>query len=126
MRVPPVRIDLLVIHGISLPPSDYGSDAIERFFQFWIIRAPYLKIQGSPGVSHFWCGDGQIVQLFPAVSGPGMRAPRPGADARVAATSPSVSSLRAAISTLHRAPVSALAKLTRCLNALIHAASPNI
>jgi AmpD protein len=31
-RPSPLLIDMIVVHGISLPPGEFGSEAIERFF----------------------------------------------------------------------------------------------
>ena len=32
VRPPAMAIDMVVIHGISLPPAEFGSGAVERFF----------------------------------------------------------------------------------------------
>ncbi len=37
-RPPGVGLDLVVIHGISLPPGQYGGDAVEALFQGGSIR----------------------------------------------------------------------------------------
>ena len=62
-------IDLLVIHGISLPPNVYGGDAIERFFTNTLDHAqhPYFEqLKGVHVSSHFMVRrDGQIVQFVP-------------------------------------------------------------
>jgi N-acetyl-anhydromuramoyl-L-alanine amidase len=62
-------IDLLVIHGISLPPNEYGGDAIERFFTNTLDHAehPYFEqLKGVHVSSHFLVRRaGQIVQFVP-------------------------------------------------------------
>jgi len=62
-------IGLLVIHGISLPPGEYGGDAIERFFANILDHSehPYFEqIKGVRVSSHFLVRrDGQIVQFVP-------------------------------------------------------------
>ena len=62
-------IDLLVIHGISLPPNEYGGDAIERFFTNVLDHAEhpyYEQLKGVRVSSHFLVRrDGQIVQFVP-------------------------------------------------------------
>jgi N-acetyl-anhydromuramoyl-L-alanine amidase len=67
----PVRsvIELLVIHGISLPPNEYGGDAIERFFTNTLDHSAHSYFEQLRGVtvsSHFLVRrDGQIVQFVP-------------------------------------------------------------
>lgn len=62
-------IDLLVIHSISLPPNEYGGDAIERFFTNTLDHAehPYFEqLKGVRVSSHFLVRrNGQIVQFVP-------------------------------------------------------------
>jgi AmpD protein len=62
-------IELLVIHGISLPPNEYGGDAIERFFTNALDHSehPYFEQLRDVRVSsHFLVRrDGQIVQFVP-------------------------------------------------------------
>jgi AmpD protein len=62
-------IDLLVIHSISLPPNEYGGDAIERFFTNTLNHAehPYFEqLKGVRVSSHFLVRrNGQIVQFVP-------------------------------------------------------------
>lgn len=62
-------IDLLVIHGISLPPNEYGGDAIERFFTNALDHSehPYFEqLKGVKVSSHFLVRrDGQVVQFVP-------------------------------------------------------------
>lgn len=45
LRPPPACIDLLVIHNISLPPGQYGSEDIELFFtnQLAVDKHPYFQ-----------------------------------------------------------------------------------
>ncbi|MDP1633768.1 MAG: 1,6-anhydro-N-acetylmuramyl-L-alanine amidase AmpD [Gallionellaceae bacterium] len=68
-RLPYTPIDLLVIHNISLPPNEYGGDAIERFFTNTLDHSvhPYFEqIRGVRVSSHFLVRrDGQIVQFVP-------------------------------------------------------------
>ena len=62
-------IELLVIHNISLPPNEYGGDAIERFFTNTLDHAepPYFEqLKGVRVSSHFLVGrDGQVIQFVP-------------------------------------------------------------
>lgn len=62
-------VELLVIHGISLPPNVYGGDAIERFFTNTLNHAehPYFEQLKELRVSsHFLVRrTGQIVQFVP-------------------------------------------------------------
>jgi AmpD protein len=62
-------IELLVIHNISLPPGEYGGDAVERFFTNTLDHSEhpfYEQIRGVRVSSHFLVRrDGQIVQFVP-------------------------------------------------------------
>lgn len=62
-----VAIDLLVIHNISLPPNEYGGNAIERFFTNGLDHSEhsyYEQLKGVRVSSHFLVRrDGQIVQF---------------------------------------------------------------
>lgn len=62
-------IDLIVIHSISLPPGEYGGDAIEQFFQNKLDKDqhPYFKeIYEMQVSSHVLIKrDGEIVQFVP-------------------------------------------------------------
>lgn len=62
-------IELLVIHNISLPPNEYGGDAIERFFTNTLDHAehPYYgQLKGVRVSSHFLVRrDGQVIQFVP-------------------------------------------------------------
>jgi len=63
------EISLLVVHSISLPPGEYGGDAIERFFtnRLDLQEHPYFQEIGSMRVSaHFLIRrDGELVQFVP-------------------------------------------------------------
>lgn len=69
VRPPYTPIDLLVIHNISLPPNEYGGDAVERFFTNTLDHSahPYFEqLRGVRVSSHFLVRrDGQIVQFVP-------------------------------------------------------------
>src|SRR3954466_13837527 len=60
---------LLVVHSISLPPGEYGGDAIERFFTNRLDPAahPYFREVAALKVSsHFLIRrDGALVQFVP-------------------------------------------------------------
>ena len=75
------EISLLVLHSISLPPGEYGGDAIERLFTNRLDAQahPYFKEVFSLKVSaHFLVRrDGGIVQFVPL----GLRAWHAGASA---------------------------------------------
>lgn len=64
-----VAVELLVIHGISLPPNEYGGDAIERFFTNSLDHTehPYFEqLKGVRVSSHFLVRrNGQIIQFVP-------------------------------------------------------------
>jgi AmpD protein len=61
------RVELLVIHNITLPPGRFGGDAIERLFQNRLDPAahPFFStIAGARVSSHFLIGrGGDIVQF---------------------------------------------------------------
>jgi AmpD protein len=63
------RASLLVVHAISLPPGEYGGDAIERLFTNRLDPGahPYFKSIASLRVSsHFLVRrDGELVQFVP-------------------------------------------------------------
>ena len=100
-RPPGTKIDLLVIHNISLPPDQFGGLSIVKFFtnQLDIDAHPYYaQLEGVKVSSHFLIRrDGQIVQFVPAGDAPGMRALRAGRGARAAMIFPSALNLKAAI-----------------------------
>ena len=62
-------VTLLVVHAISLPPGEYGGDAIERLFTNRLDPGahPYFEeIQGLKVSSHFLVRrDGELVQFVP-------------------------------------------------------------
>ena len=66
-RPPGVSIDLIVVHGISLPPGEFGGDAIAQLFTNTLdSRAhPYFEsIAGLRVSSHFLIRrDGELVQF---------------------------------------------------------------
>ncbi|HYE71320.1 MAG TPA: 1,6-anhydro-N-acetylmuramyl-L-alanine amidase AmpD [Aquabacterium sp.] len=60
-------IDLVVLHSISLPPGEYGGDAIERLFTNrldWDAHPYYAQIRGLQVSSHFVIRrDGELLQF---------------------------------------------------------------
>jgi AmpD protein len=68
-RPPGAAITLLVLHSISLPPGQYGGDAIERLFTNRLDPAahPYFRdIAGLRLSSHFLVRrGGELVQFVP-------------------------------------------------------------
>ncbi len=62
-----LAIDLLLIHSISLPPGEYGSDAIERLFTNrldWNAHPYFAQIRGMRVSSHFLLRrDGELLQF---------------------------------------------------------------
>jgi N-acetyl-anhydromuramoyl-L-alanine amidase len=66
-RPPDAGIDLVVIHSISLPPGEYGSDAIERLFTNrldWDAHPYYATIRGLQVSAHFLIRrDGETLQF---------------------------------------------------------------
>src|SRR6185436_8153169 len=65
------EISLLVVHSISLPPGEYGGDAIERFFTNRLDPQahPYFQeIAGMRVSAHFLVRrDGELVQFVPVL-----------------------------------------------------------
>lgn len=63
------EVSLIVVHAISLPPGEYGGDAIERLFTNRLDPGahPYYQSIGSLQVSsHFLIRrDGELVQFVP-------------------------------------------------------------
>jgi len=52
-----IRIDLVVLHSISLPPGAYGGDAVQRLFSNqldWEEHPYYKTIEGLQVSSHFF------------------------------------------------------------------------
>jgi AmpD protein len=68
-RPPGTIIELLVIHNISLPPGEFGGDAIERFFtnRLDFTAHPYFAgIHALQVAAHLLIKrDGEIVQFVP-------------------------------------------------------------
>lgn len=66
-RPPGLAVDLVVLHSISLPPGEYGSDAIERLFTNrldWDAHPYYAQIRGLQVSSHFVIRrDGELLQF---------------------------------------------------------------
>lgn len=60
-------VDLVVIHSISLPPGEYGGDAIERLFTNrldWDAHPYYQQIRGIEVSAHFVVRrDGELLQF---------------------------------------------------------------
>lgn len=63
------EISLLVLHAISLPPGEYGGDAIERLFTNRLDASahPYFRTIASGRVSvHFFLRrNGELIQFVP-------------------------------------------------------------
>lgn len=66
-RPTPACIDLLVIHSISLPPGQYGGDAVQRLFTNrldWDEHPYFQSIRGLEVSSHFYVRrDGSLWQF---------------------------------------------------------------
>lgn len=66
-RPEPVHIDLIVLHSISLPPGEYGGDAVQALFtnQLDWDAHPYFKsIEGLQVSAHFYIRrNGAILQF---------------------------------------------------------------
>lgn len=60
-------VDLALIHSISLPPGEYGGDAIERLFTNaldWDTHPYYQQIRGLQVSAHFLIRrDGEVIQF---------------------------------------------------------------
>lgn len=63
------RVDLVVIHGISLPPGQFGSGCVHRLFLNtldWNSHPYFLQIKGMKVSSHVLIErDGTLVQFVP-------------------------------------------------------------
>jgi AmpD protein len=61
------KIDLIVLHSISLPPGEYGGDDVQRLFtnQLDWDKHPYFKsIEGMEVSAHFYiCRNGDLRQF---------------------------------------------------------------
>ena len=68
-RPPGTPAELLVIHNISLPPNEYGGDAIERFFTNTLDHSEhpyYEQLKGVRVSAHFLVRrDGRVIQFVP-------------------------------------------------------------
>lgn len=68
-RSPGTAVDLLVIHNISLPPGEFGGDAIVQLFTNTLdtTRHPfYAQLNGLKVSAHFLIRrDGEIIQFVP-------------------------------------------------------------
>jgi AmpD protein len=68
-RPPGTEIDLVVVHGISLPPGCFGGDAIDRFFSnaLDVSEHPFFaEIEGVRVSAHLLIRrDGELVQYVP-------------------------------------------------------------
>ena len=62
-----MAVDLVLVHSISLPPGEYGGDAIERLFTNrldWDANPYYSQIRGMQVSAHFLVRrDGQLLQF---------------------------------------------------------------
>ena len=65
------EVTLLVVHSISLPPGEYGGDAIERFFTNCLdpgVHPYFQEICALKVSSHFLVRrDGELVQFVPTL-----------------------------------------------------------
>ncbi|MEP6739733.1 MAG: 1,6-anhydro-N-acetylmuramyl-L-alanine amidase AmpD [Caldimonas sp.] len=55
-RPPATKVDLVVVHSISLPPGEFGGDAVERLFANrldWDAHPYYATIRGLVVSAHF-------------------------------------------------------------------------
>ena len=69
IRPPGTAIDLLVIHNISLPPGEFGGDAVVQLFTNTLdmeAHPYYAQLQGLKVSTHFLIRrDGEIIQFVP-------------------------------------------------------------
>lgn len=67
LRPAGVAAELVVVHSISLPPGEYGGDAIERLFTNrldWEAHAYFQQIRGMRVSAHFLIArDGDLTQF---------------------------------------------------------------
>lgn len=67
LRPQGMPVSLLVLHSISLPPGQYGGDAIERLFTNrldWDAHPYFAQIRGLQVSSHFFIRrDGELLQF---------------------------------------------------------------
>ncbi len=68
-RPPGTAVTLLVLHSISLPPGEYGGDAVERLFTNRLDPAAHTSFRGLVGLrvsAHFLLRrDGTLLQFVP-------------------------------------------------------------
>ena len=68
-RPPGTEVTLVVVHSISLPPGEYGGDAIERLFTNrldWDAHPYFAAIRGIKVSTHYLVRrDGELVQFVP-------------------------------------------------------------
>jgi AmpD protein len=68
-RPPGAGIDLIIVHGISLPPGDFGNEWVEALFHNRLPpeQHPFFKsIEGLRVSSHFYIRrDGEVLQFVP-------------------------------------------------------------
>ncbi len=68
-RPPNTEVDLVVVHGISLPPGCYGGNAIDRFFTNQLDPSDhpfFAEIEGLKVSAHLLIRrDGELVQYVP-------------------------------------------------------------
>lgn len=66
-RPPGARIDLIVLHSISLPPGRYGGDEVQRLFTNrldWNAHPYFQQIRGAEVSAHFYVRrDGALWQF---------------------------------------------------------------
>ncbi len=66
-RPPGATVDLVVLHSISLPPGEYGGEAIEQLFMNrldWDAHPYYQQIRGLQVSTHFLVRrDGETLQF---------------------------------------------------------------
>ncbi|MEY4028357.1 MAG: 1,6-anhydro-N-acetylmuramyl-L-alanine amidase AmpD [Pseudomonadota bacterium] len=114
-RPTPACIDLLVIHSISLPPGQYGGDAVQRLFTNrldWDEHPYFQSIRGLEVSSHFYIRrDGSLWQFvscddraWHAGQSPGMRVSRRTEGGPTATTTRSASNSKAWKATLLKMP----------------------
>lgn len=68
-RPPGTLVDMIVIHGISLPPGEFGSDAVERFFCGQLDTSAHAYYNGIAHLtvsSHLFIKrTGEMIQFVP-------------------------------------------------------------
>lgn len=66
-RPPRANVDLIVVHSISLPPGEYGGDAVQRLFTNtldWNAHPYFQTIQGMQVSAHFYVRRGGELWQF--------------------------------------------------------------